>query len=282
MPQLVVTLSATLAAVACLLSAVWLLSLARRDASIVDPFWGVGFIIASLVAYLLNCPATLRTTLLVALTSVWAMRLSGYLLWRNSGHGEDRRYQAMRATHGPRFWWVSLFTVFLLQALILWFVAWPIQVACFAADASQLGWLDLVGSSVWFVGFLFEAIGDWQLARFQAKPANAGRVMDRGLWRFTRHPNYFGDCCVWWGLYLIATAGGAWWTVLSPLAMTLLLLKVSGVSLLEKTIIDRRPDYADYQARTNAFFPGLPRRCGEVPTPADRSPQAGPGTHAIP
>ena len=129
------------------------------------------------------------------------------------------------------------------------------------------------------MGFLFEAIGDWQLARFKAKLANAGRVMDRGLWRFTRHPNYFGDCCVWWGLYLIAAAGGAWWTVLSPLAMTLLLLKVSGVSLLEKTIVDRRPDYADYQARTNAFFPGPSRKRGAVPIAGEVSPQPRHGTH---
>lgn len=265
MPQLVVTLSTTLAAIAGLMALVWLLSVARSDASIVDPFWGLGFVIVSLAAYLLNCPATMRTMLLVALTTIWGMRLSAYLLWRNSGHGEDRRYQAMRATHGTRFWWISLFTVFLLQAVILWFVSWPIQVACIAGEAVPLGWLDLVGASVWLVGFLFEAIGDWQLARFKSAPANAGRVMDRGLWRFTRHPNYFGDCCVWWGLYLIAAAGGAWWTMFSPLVMTLLLLKVSGVSLLEKTITDRRPDYADYQARTNAFFPGLPRTRGVAP-----------------
>jgi steroid 5-alpha reductase family enzyme len=252
-------MSATLAAIVGLMSVVWLLSLYRRDASIIDPFWGLGFVAVSLVAYGLNSPATPRTTLLVALTSLWGIRLSVYLLWRNAGHGEDRRYQAMRAMHGPRFWWISLFTVFLLQALILWFVSWPIQVACFERESTPLGWLDLVGGLIWLVGFLFETVGDWQLALFKAKRENAGRVMDRGLWRFTRHPNYFGDCCVWWGLYLIGAAGGAWWTLLSPLAMTLLLLKVSGVSLLEKTITDRRPDYAEYQARTNAFFPGPPR-----------------------
>ena len=171
-------------------------------------------------------------------------------------------------------------TVFLLQALILWFVSWPIQVACFAAEASPFGWLDLVGASVWLVGFLFESVGDWQLARFKAAPANSGRVMDRGLWRVTRHPNYFGDCCMWWGLYLIAVAGGAWWTIFSPLLMTLLLLKVSGVSLLEKTIVDRRPDYTDYQARTNAFFPGPPRKRGAVPIAGEVSPPPGHGTHA--
>lgn len=264
MPQLSLTLSVALAAIAGLMLLVWLLSLARRDASIVDPVWGLGFVAVALVAYFLNSPATPRMTLLLALTAVWGTRLSAYLLWRNSGHGEDRRYQAMRAVHGARFWWISLFTVFLLQAVILWFVSWPIQVACVLAEASSLGWLDVVGALLWLVGVLFESIGDWQLVRFKAKSANAGQVMDRGLWSYTRHPNYFGDCCVWWGLYLIGAAGGAWWTVLSPLLMMVLLMRVSGVSLLEKTIVQRRPDYADYQSRTNAFFPGPPRSRGAV------------------
>jgi steroid 5-alpha reductase family enzyme len=259
MSAYLVTACATFPVTVGLMSLVWLLSLARRDASIIDPFWGMGFAVVALVAYRMNCPATVRTTLLVALTCIWGARLSLYLFWRNWGHGEDRRYQAMRATHGARFWWVSYFTVYMLQAGILWFVSWPIQAACVAGAARPLGWVDFVGGTTWFVGFLFEALGDWQLARFKAQPANAGRVMDRGLWRFTRHPNYFGDCCIWWGLYLVGAAGGASWTLLSPLAMTLLLLKVSGVSLLEKTIVDRRPEYAEYQARTNSFFPG-PRR----------------------
>ena len=188
----------------------------------------------------------------------------------------------MRALHGRSFWWVSFFTVFLLQAVILWFVSWPIQVASWAAAASPFGRLDALGAMVWLVGFLFEAIGDWQLARFKANPKNAGRVMDRGLWRFTRHPNYFGDCCVWWGLYLIAAAGGAWWTMLSPLVMSVLLLKVSGVSLLEKTIVDRRPDYADYQARTNAFLPGPPRKRGSLLAAVTSVTPRGNGTHATP
>jgi steroid 5-alpha reductase family enzyme len=239
---------------------VWLLSLARRDASIVDPFWGSGFAIVALTASWLNFPPSARTTLLVALTAVWGLRLSLFLLWRNWGHGEDRRYQVMRDHHGQRFWWVSLFTVFMLQAVILWFVSLPIQVTASQDETNPLHWLDGLGVLIWTIGFTFEAVGDWQLARFKADPANAERVMDRGLWRFTRHPNYFGDFCIWWGLYLIAAAGGAWWTLLSPLAMSFLLLKVSGVTLLEKTITDRRPDYANYQARTNAFFPGSPRR----------------------
>jgi steroid 5-alpha reductase family enzyme len=272
------TLFLTLAAIAGVMVLVWLLSLALRDASIIDPFWGLGFVVVSVVAYFWNDPATSRTTLLVTLTSVWGIRLSAYLLWRNAGHGEDRRYQAMRAKHGPRFWWISLFTVFLLQALILWFVSWPIQVACAAGVRSPLGVLDLFAGLLWLIGFSFETVGDWQLARFKATPANTGRVMDRGLWRFTRHPNYFGDCCVWWGLYLLAAGGGAWWTVLSPLAMTLLLLKISGVSLLEKTIADRRPDYIDYQARTNAFFPGPPRERVSGRAACEASPRQGHNT----
>lgn len=275
MSQLLATFVFTFAAAIGLMSLVWLLSLARRDASIIDPFWGLGFVIVSLVAYLLNCPASVRATLIVALTAIWGARLAAYLLWRNAGHGEDRRYQEMRARQGPRFWWVSFFTVFVLQAVILWFVSWPILVACVARSDQPFGPVDFCGAAFWLVGFLFEALGDWQLARFKRDPANTGRVMERGLWRFTRHPNYFGDCCVWWGIYLISAAGGASWTLLSPLLMTVLLLKVSGVSLLEKTIVDRRPEYADYQKRTNSFFPGLPRKRSTPRTDAVAKPRPG-------
>lgn len=259
------TMLATLATIVATMILLWLLSLVWHDASIVDPFWGTGFVIVAVTSSWLNLPPSARTALLVALTAIWGLRLSVYLLRRNWGHGEDRRYQAMRARHGRRFWWVSLFSVFMLQAVILWFVSLPIQVTCSQGEANQLNWLDGLGVLIWTIGFAFEAVGDWQLARFKADPANAGRVMDRGLWRFTRHPNYFGDFCVWWGLYAIAVAGGAWWTFFSPLAMSFLLLKVSGVTLLEKTITDRRPDYANYQARTNSFFPGPPRRTRPLP-----------------
>lgn len=259
MPPLVLTLCVTLAAVVATMTVVWLLSLLKHDASIVDPVWGCGFVIVAVAATWLNWPPASRTVLIVALTTVWGLRLSAFLLWRNWGHGEDSRYAAMRTRHGQRFWWVSLLTVFLLQAVILWFVSLPIQVSANSAEADALIWLDGVGVLVWLLGFAFESLGDWQLARFKASPANAGKVMDRGLWRFTRHPNYFGDFCVWWGIYLVAVAGGAWWTVLSPLLMSYLLLRVSGVALLERTILDRRPDYAAYQARTKAFFPGPQR-----------------------
>jgi steroid 5-alpha reductase family enzyme len=234
----------------------------RGDASIVDPFWGTGFVAVAWFS-LLSLPATQsvgRSWLLAIVTTIWGLRLSLFLLWRNWSHGEDRRYRAMRDHHGQRFWWVSLFTVFLLQGVILWIVSMPIQATMITMNANPFGWVDLAGVLLWGVGLFFESVGDFQMARFQADPQNAGRVMDRGLWRLTRHPNYFGDFCIWWGLYLIAAAGGAGWTIFSPLLMSFLLLKVSGVTLLEKTITERRPEYAAYQARTSSFLPWPPRR----------------------
>jgi steroid 5-alpha reductase family enzyme len=164
----------------------------------------------------------------------------------------------MREKHGSRFWLVSLGTVFLLQAVLLWFISWPVQ--CGMIFRHPLWWLDWLSTGVCLFGITFETIGDWQLARFKGDPANKDRVLHTGLWRYTRHPNYFGEFCIWWGLYGIAIAGGAWWTVLSPVVMTFLLLKVSGVTLLESTIIKRRPEYREYLERTNAFFPGPLRK----------------------
>ncbi len=262
MSPLTQTLLTNLVLIVLVMLTLWIVGLFRRDVSIVDPFWGAGFVLVAWIAWSLNSPAELRVLLLVGLTTVWGVRLSAFLLWRNRGHGEDRRYAAMRTHHGRRFWWVSLGSVFLLQGLILWFVSLPIQVAAAESSPAALGWLDAAGAVIWATGLFFEAVGDWQLARFKADPKNAGRVMDRGLWRYTRHPNYFGDFCIWWGLYLVAAAGGAGWTLGSPLLMSLLLLKISGVTLLEKSINDRRPDYAAYQARTNSLFPGPPKRVG--------------------
>jgi steroid 5-alpha reductase family enzyme len=152
----------------------------------------------------------------------------------------------------------SLYLVFWLQAGLAWVISLPL-LGAFASNA-PLGWLDFLGAALWVIGFIFEAGGDWQLARFQKDPANAGKVMDRGLWRLTRHPNYFGEFCIWWGFYCFALAAGAWWAVAGPLAVSFLLLRVSGVTLLEKDIGKRRPRYADYVLKTNAFFPGPPRK----------------------
>ncbi|MDZ4818652.1 MAG: DUF1295 domain-containing protein [Planctomycetota bacterium] len=259
MPPMTSTLVWCFIAITLTMSLLWLVSLVRRDASIVDPFWGTGFVLVAWLAYGLNEPVSARITLLSLLVTVWGMRLSLFLLWRNAGHGEDRRYAAMRKKHGRHFWWVSLCTVFLLQSIILWFVSLPIQAAAVYNQPTAFGWLDTTGILLWGIGFSFETIGDWQLARFKADPANASQVMDRGLWHYTRHPNYFGDFCVWWGIYLIATAGGAGWTIGSPLLMSVLLMKVSGVTLLESDIGERRPDYAAYKARTSPFIPWPPK-----------------------
>jgi steroid 5-alpha reductase family enzyme len=166
----------------------------------------------------------------------------------------------MRASHGERFWWVSLFTVFLLQAALLWVVSLPLQAGAALGREAPLGLLELLGSAVFAIGLAFEAVGDAQLSRFLADPASRGQVMDRGLWRWTRHPNYFGDFLVWWGLGLASLGAGAWWPLAGPAVMSLLLRRVSGVTLLEATIADRRPGYAAYAARTSPFFPWPPSR----------------------
>jgi len=240
--------------VAMLLLAVggWLLSLTKRDVSIVDSLWSLFFLLGVLVyaAIASNGP---RTILLISLVAVWAVRLAGYLTWRNWGEPEDRRYQAIRERNQPGFAWKSLYLVFGLQAILAWIIAMPLFAGISSTDPLTV--LDYAGAALWAFGFGFESIGDWQLARFKANPANRGRVLDSGLWRYTRHPNYFGEAALWWGFYLIALSGGGWWTVFAPLLMTILLLKVSGVSLLEQDIHERRPAYRDYIARTNAFIP---------------------------
>lgn len=234
----------------------WAVSVRRANVTIVDTLWGLLFVTAVLVyAGAVPDPGP-RSVLVVALVATWGLRLAAFLGWRNHGHDEDRRYQQIRRRNEPNFAVKSLYLVFGFQAALAWIISLPLLGAI--ASQAPLGWLDGLGVALWSVGFAFEAGGDWQLARFKADPANAGKVLDRGFWRYTRHPNYFGDFCVWWGLYLLALSAGAWWSIVGPLAMSVLLLKVSGVALLEKDIGQRRPQYADYVRRTNAFFPGPP------------------------
>ncbi len=254
--------------------ALWLLSLPLRNASIIDACWGAAFAVAGWGAALaggvpLGSP---RTALALALVTLWAARLSLHLLARNAGHGEDPRYAAMRRGHGARFWWVSLFTVFLLQAALAWAISLPVQLA--VLRGGPLGWLDGVAVGVWLTGFVFETVGDLQLTRFRADPGNRGRALDTGLWRYTRHPNYFGDALLWWGFGLLGVAAGAPWTLFAPALMTFLLVKVSGVALLEKDIAERRPAYRDYLARTSAFIPWWPRpaRSASRPPPRQAAP----------
>ena len=246
-------------AVVALMLAAWALSLRLRDASIVDPVWGPAFVLVALVAALAGDGDPARRTLLAVLTAAWGLRLGWHLTRRKLGEPhEDRRYAAMRARRGQGFARWSLYAVFGLQALLVLVVSLPLQVA--AGRDAPLGAAALPGVLVFLVGLAFEAVGDEQLRRFRADPASRGAVMDHGLWRLTRHPNYFGDACVWWGLWLVALpAGGTWWTAAGPLAMTLLLVRVSGKDLLERDIATRRPGYADYVRRTSGFVPWPPR-----------------------
>jgi len=236
----------------------WLLSLPLRNVSIVDSLWSLLFFAAGVI-YGLGCdPRAPRLAFELWLLAFWALRLSIYITARNVGHGEDRRYQKIRARNQPRFEWKSLYLVFWLQAVLAWLISLPLLGAF--ASLAPIGLLDYLGIGLWLVGFVFEAGGDWQLSRFKRDPANHGAVLNHGFWRYTRHPNYFGEFCIWWGFYLIALSAGAWWSIGGPLLISFLLLRVSGVALLERDIGNRRPQYADYVLKTNAFFPGPPRK----------------------
>lgn len=235
----------------------WLVSLVKRDVSIVDSLWSLAFLLAA-GTYALTLPQPgPRWVLVLVLVAVWALRLAVYVTWRNWGAPEDRRYRAIRRNHEPGFALKSSYLIFGLQGVLAWIISLPLLAAM--AGQAPLGWVDAVAVVVWLGGMVFEAGGDWQLARFKADPVNRERVMARGLWRYTRHPNYFGDCCVWWSYYLLALVTGGWWSIIGPLLMTVLLLKVSGVALLEQDISERRPAYRDYVRRTNAFIPGPSR-----------------------
>lgn len=237
--------------------AAWAWSVARRNVAIVDSLWSL-MILAALASYVaFSAELSGRGALVLALVTLWALRLSIHITVRNHGEPEDRRYQAIRANNQPHFWFKSLYIVFGLQAFLAWIVALPAVAA--AASPAPLGWLDLAAVAVWAIGMAFEVVGDWQLMRFQRQRSSRDAVLDTGLWRYTRHPNYFGEALLWWGVFLFALAAGAWWAIVSPILMTFLLLRVSGVALLEKDIADRRPAYRAYVERTSAFVPAPPK-----------------------
>lgn len=247
-----------LAAILPLAVLTWVASVFKRDVSIVDSLWSLLFLAAA-SAYVWRVGApTMRAWLMLVLVAAWSLRLFVYLTARNWREPEDRRYQKIRANNQPGFAFKSLYIVFILQGVLAWIVSLPLLAA--ANSANALSWIDYVAAVVVLFGLIFETIADWQLSRFKAQPRNKGKVLDSGLWRYTRHPNYFGECCVWWGFYLLAVAAGGWWSVLGPLLMTVLLMRVSGVALLERDIAERRPEYRRYIERTNAFVPGPPRQ----------------------
>ena len=244
-----------LGAAAGLLTIVWIVSLIRKDASIIDPFWPLVFItLGATYRFASDTEYSARPAVVLGLLFVWGVRLSVYLFWRNAGKGEDYRYQAMRKRQGPRFPMKSLFTVFWMQAILAWIVSLPLLAAVDGTNA--WGVFDYVGLVFWVIGISFEAVGDFQLSRFKADPSNQGKVMDRGVWALTRHPNYFGDFMVWWGFFLFALGAGGWWSFLGPLLMSALLMRVSGAALLEKKLGKTREGYAEYVRTTNGFFPG--------------------------
>lgn len=242
-------------------TSIWLLSLALKNASIIDIFWGFGFVGLTWVYFVLAGGWDGRSILLSVIVTVWGLRLSGYIAYRNWGEGEDKRYQRMRRHAGDAFWWRSYLTVFLLQGVLLWTISMPLLAAQNAVQPDHFRVWDFLGLGVWAIGFIFEAGGDWQLMRFKADPANKGKLMDRGFWRYTRHPNYFGDATQWWGFFIIAahTTDG-WLTVFSPIIMTFLLARVSGAALLERDLSKSKPGYEDYVRNTSGFLPWFPKQ----------------------
>ena len=239
----------------------WLISLVLRNVTIVDTLWGLGFVLVGWITFYMAGGYAGRKILIAVLTTLWGLRLAAHLSWRNWGAGEDPRYGAWRKASGKQFWIVSLFKVFILQAVFLWVIALALQIGQIAPTPEHFTGFDLLGLLVWLLGFFFEAVSDFQLARFKADPETKGKVMKQGLWKYSRHPNYFGESLIWWGIFLIALATpNSWWTVISPLVITAVLLKMTGIPLTEKSISNRRPGYKDYIRQTNAFFPWFPRK----------------------
>jgi steroid 5-alpha reductase family enzyme len=239
-----------------LMTILWLVSIYLKNVSIVDLFWGLGFVIVS-VYYFINAdglPA--RKLIVLILTAAWGLRLSIYLAWRNAGKGEDFRYREFRKNYGKGYWWISFFQTFLLQGALMWLISLPLLGAQYYMGAFNL--MDVLGLFFWTTGFIFETAGDLQLAAFKSNPANKDKVLDTGLWRYTRHPNYFGDASVWWGFGFFSLAAGSWIPVLGSILMTALIIKVSGVALLEKSLNSSKPGYDEYVRKTSAFIPWFP------------------------
>ena len=243
----------------CLMTILWLVSLALKNSSIADIFWGIGFIVIVWLAFSYGFGYLPRKQWMTALVTVWGLRLALHIGNRNWGKPEDFRYAKWREENGPRWWWISYFKVFLLQGFLMWVLSAPILAAQSSGYPSILTPLDLLGLLLWAVGLTIETMADLQLSLFKLNPANKGKLLKTGLWKFSRHPNYFGESLVWWGVYFIALAAGAWWTIFSPILITWLLLRVSGVALLERTL-SLKPEFEEYSRKTSAFFPWLPKQ----------------------
>lgn len=247
------------AIVMVMMTLLWIVSIIVKNVSIVDLFWGLGFVLTAGFYFLKTEGYETRKIILLAMVTIWGLRLSFYLAWRNIGEGEDFRYRQFRKNYGKKYWWVSFFQTFLLQGILMGLISAPLLGAQYYGTHVPLGILDYVGIFLWFTGFFFETVGDLQLARFKSDTSNKGKVMDRGLWRYTRHPNYFGDSAVWWGYGFLCMATGSYLPVLGSILMTFLIIKISGVGLLEKNLKSEKPQYQSYMEKTSAFFPWFPK-----------------------
>lgn len=238
----------------------WLISLALKNSSIMDIMWGFGFLIVAWFYFIYSAEGLISRKLLMSfLVTIWGLRLSAHIYLRNKGKGEDFRYKNWRMQYSNKWWWFSFFKVFLLQGFLMWIISAPLLGSQFGGRNNPIGFIDFLGALLWIVGFSMEALSDYQLSVFKSKPVNKGKVLDSGLWKYSRHPNYFGEALQWWGFFLISAAAGNVWTIFSPSLMTFLLLKVSGVSLLEKSIVKNKPGYKEYIEKTNAFIPWFPK-----------------------
>lgn len=244
-----------------LVTILWIWSIIIKNVSIIDLFWGFGFVIVNAFYFFISSDFSPRKILLLVLVTIWGLRLTIYLSWRNIGKGEDFRYQEFRRKYGPdRYWWFSFFQTFLLQGLLIMLVSLPLLGVNASTHTSELNLLDYIGVILWLIGFAFEAGGDYQLARFKKDPANKGKVLSTGFWKYTRHPNYFGDSAIWWAFGLFSIAAGSYWQAIGSIIMTLLIIKISGVALLEKTLNNSKPQYKEYIQKTSAFFPWFPKK----------------------
>ena len=244
-----------------MMTILWIISNMIKNVSIADLFWGSGFVLTCLLYFMKTDGFETRKLLLLILVAAWGLRLSAYLAWRNRGKGEDFRYRKFRKDYGEdRYWWISFFQTFLLQGILMWLISSPLLGAQYYTSGNNLGVLDFIGVLIWIIGFVFETGGDIQLARFKGDPANKGKVLNKGFWHYTRHPNYFGDAAVWTGYGFICLATGSYIPVLGSVLMIALIIRVSGVALLEKTLKETKPGYREYIEKTSAFIPWFPKK----------------------
>lgn len=242
-----------------LVTLLWLWSVIIKNVSIVDIFWGIGFVVVNAFYVFSSGELNPRKILILVLVTVWGLRLAGYLAKRNIGKGEDFRYQEFRRKYGAeRYWWFSYFQTFILQGVLMMIVSLPLL--GISMGSGDLNLLDYIAILTWLIGFTFEAGGDFQLSRFKRDPGNKGKVLNTGFWKYTRHPNYFGDTAVWWAFAVFSIAAGSYWQVIGTVVMTLLIIKVSGVALLEKTLNESKPQYREYIQKTSSFFPWFPKK----------------------